>query len=60
MGDLAHPLRVISDHEAVFEGAGRNLGTTVTVSRENGVEAMTVFGVSFRKRKSPRIRKPIP
>ena len=57
MGDLAHPLRVISDREAIFEGAGRNLGTTVSVSEENGVEVMTVFGVRFGKGKSARTRK---
>ena len=59
MGDLAHPLRVISDREAIFEGAGRNLGTAVNVVEENGAEVMTVFGVRFRKGKSSSIRKPL-
>jgi CubicO group peptidase (beta-lactamase class C family) len=50
MGELAHPLRPTSDREAVLQGSGRNLGTTIRVTCDGAVETLTAFGVSFRKR----------
>ena len=53
---VAFPLRTVSQTEAVLQGSGRNLGTLVRVTEHNGVETLSVFGVSFA-RKSKRLKK---
>jgi CubicO group peptidase (beta-lactamase class C family) len=46
-----YPIRTVSDDEAIVEGSGRNLGSSIRISLEGGTEILNVFGVKFRKKR---------